>query len=386
MSNHYKLEITDYLTVILKKKKLLILIFFSTLFVAYGYTFFFIEKQYDATATIIPNGQSPLTGVSSLVKNISNVLPVGLGNINQESELDLYNTVIYSRTSMENLINQFDLKTLYKIKKTGEAVKIIRKIITTKVTMENAFEITTRTKTPQLASDMTNYIVDHLNKKIIELNVSKSKENRMFLEKRFLEIKENLAKSENILKKYQNQMGILNATDQMKFTLEAYSKLESELASKQIEYRVLNKIYGSNSSNVVSSRIALNEYKRKLENLKKGKDQNSTLIGLDSLPEIALDYYRLFRDVKINEEMLHFILPLYEQSKFEEQKDIPILQIVDPAIPPEKKAFPPRTLFAGFMASIILLFSISLLILKENLAKTNNPKILAIKRELIPFL
>ena len=382
---HYKLEFLDLLEIIAKRKKELISVFFLSLFLSYGIVYFFVEKQYDAKATIIPMGQNSLAGISSLMKNISSVLPIGLGKINQESETDLYNILIYSRTFVEHLNDQFKLQTLYKIKKRDDLHKVIRKMIKTEVTMENAFSIRVRTKNPHLASDIANYIVKYLNIKIIELNVSKSKENRKFLEKRYYEIRSNLEKSEDTLRDFQGRMGIFNVSEQARSTIESFAKLESELAVKQIEYQVVSRIYGYSSPNASNAKIAISEYEKKLKKMKVGQDKSISIVGIDSLPEKALLYYRLYREVKINEEMLHFILPLYEQSKFEEQKDIPILQVIDPAIPPEKKSYPPRLLIAGLLACLSTFTLYSFFIVHGIFVQSNNPKIIYIRRELFRF-
>ncbi|MFW6221387.1 MAG: GumC family protein [Fibrobacterota bacterium] len=382
---NYKIEFLDYVSLLLKHKKTLFLTFFISLFTAYGFVFFFIEKEYEATAVIIPKGSNSLAGISSVVKNISSVLPVGLGSIDQETEMDLYNTIIYSRTSIEEIIDRFGLQEVYKIKERHEAIKLTREIIKTKITIDNAYEISVRAKTPQLASDMTNFIVKHLNDKIVDLNVSKAKADREFLEKRYVDINENLEKSENVLKRYQEKTGVFEASNQVRSTIDAFSKLESELAAKQVEYRVLKRIHGANTPIVDRARVSVNEFKNRVDALKNGKENSSSLLSIDSIPQKALSYYRLFRNVKINETMLEFVLPMYEQAKFEEQKMTPILQVIDYAVPPERKAYPPRTLFSGVVAIISVLFVICYLTFKEYVLNSKHPKIIHLKKELFSF-
>lgn len=375
MSEHSKIEFMDYLILIVKWKRVLIAVFFISLITSYLCIRFFIKPQFDATAVIIPSEQTPLTGITSLVKNFSAALPGGLASLDKETEMDLYNTILYSRTSIENLIDTFDLQKQYKIKKRSDAIKTIRKMIKTKITLNNAYEINVRSTTPQLAADITNYMVNYLNQKIIELNVSKAKDNRLFLEERYGEIKENLKNAEDSLKQYQEKTGVFEAESQTRTTIETFARLESEIAAKQVELTVLKKIYGENSPIVNNAKISVDEYQKKLEKFKKGQDQSSMLLSLESLPIKALNYYRYYRDVRIYNEMLEFIIPLFEQSKFDEQKMIPILQVIDYAVPPEKKSFPPRTLMSGVIACMITLLIISYLIVKEVIISSNNPKI-----------
>ncbi|HEX2959975.1 MAG TPA: hypothetical protein VHO70_24275 [Chitinispirillaceae bacterium] len=376
------IEFIDFLAIAIKHKITLILIFIISLLTSYGLIYFFVQEQFDAETVIIPSGQNSLAGVSSLVKNISSVLPIGIGDVNKESEMDLYNTIIYSRTAIETLIENFKLKEMMKIQRREDLHKAVRKMITAEVTMENAFSITVRSNSRQLASDMANFIVEYVNQKIVELNSAKSKNNRQFLEKRYQIISDSLTRAENALKQFQETEGVFDASEQVNSTIDVFSKLESDLASKQIEYSVMSQIYGSTSPNASTAKIAIDEYRRKIELIKSGKEKRLSVVTIDSLPQKALQYYRYYRDVKINEEMLKFIIPLYEQSKFDEQRDIPILQVIDKAIPPEKKAYPPRTLLSLFIACITLLFSIVFIVFNELFLESENPRIVALKKSL----
>ncbi|MCZ7614320.1 MAG: hypothetical protein M5T52_12495 [Ignavibacteriaceae bacterium] len=48
-------------------------------------------------------------------------------------------------------------------------------------------------------------------------------------------------------------------------------------------------------------------------------------------------FLRLYRDIEIYTAILEFIVPIYEQAKLEEQKNIPVLQVIDYGVVPEKK-------------------------------------------------
>lgn len=383
---HFKIDVFDIISIILKSKKILIFIFLVTLILSYGLIYFYVEKQYDSSATIIPSGQNQLAGISSLVKNFSSMLPAGLSSINKESEMDLYNVIIYSRSCIDNLIDTFDLQTLYKIKKREKAIKVIRSIIKTSITMDNAYTIRVRTLKPELASEMTNYLINYLNSKIIELNVSKSKSNRVFLEKRYQEICLNLQNAEDSLKHYQEAFGVLDANNQIKYSIEIFAKLESDLAAKQVEYNVLSQIYGAEAPSVNNAKLSMREFEKKLRNLKIGQDKNSTLIGLNMLPQKTLEYYRYYRNVKISESILEIILPIYEQSKIEEQKNIPVLQVIDYAVAPEKKSYPPRSFAAGLISMMTVIFAACVLVFKQIAQSySGNPRFNNLKKELLTF-
>ena len=68
-------------------------------------------------------------------------------------------------------------------------------------------------------------------------------------------------------------------------------------------------------------------------------------------------YVRLMRDYEIQNKLLEFIYPIYEQARIEEQKDMPVVLVVDTAIPPQKKSSPKRVLIVigAFLISFFFL-------------------------------
>ncbi len=273
----------------------------------------------------------------------------------------------------------------YKADNIDETIKIVSKDIDADETDKGAYKITVRASSAKKAADMTNYIVKKLNSTLVELNTAKAKENRLFLENRYTEIKNNLFNSEDSLVKFEKMSGLIFAEDQAKTSVEAYTKLESEVASKQIELSILTKIFGENSLQVQQAKIAAEEYKNKIENLKSGKDKSDLLLPIDNLPQKAMDYLRYYSEVEINKTLMEFIVPLYEQSKFEEQKSIPYIQVIDKGVAPAKKSFPPRILLTAIITLFILMFSFIFIIIREKIIHTENDKVKFITRNIFHF-
>lgn len=387
MQEKNNLELIDYLILLVKWKRLLIILAVLSLSISYACIYFFIPEGFDAKALIVPSEQDSNGGLSSLLKGFSS-LPIGgnVGNLAKNKNIDLYNTIIYSRTNLETIIKKFNLISNYGAQNMEEAVKILKGNIKTSTTEENAFEITARGGSRQQAADITNFIVDQLNQRIIDLNVSKSRDNRMFLETRYNDIKKNLKIAEDSLKKFQMSSGMFQPEGQTKVIFEAYSKVESQLAEKQIELSVYEKILGKDVPQVKQLQLLVDEYKQKVEKMKNNTDGNQDMfLSLNSLPEKGMTYLRLYRDTKIYNTMLEFIIPLYEQSRFEEQKDLPILKVIDRAIPPEKRSYPPRSLVALIITIIILSFVSIIILLRETVKNSSNPKVKFLREELRIF-
>jgi uncharacterized protein involved in exopolysaccharide biosynthesis len=72
------------------------------------------------------------------------------------------------------------------------------------------------------------------------------------------------------------------------------------------------------------------------------------------------------------QRILEFVLPIYEQAKIDEQKDIPVLLVLDKAVPPEKKTKPQRSLIVLLFSFLTLIFSIAMSFLMQGIKKLHD--------------
>jgi uncharacterized protein involved in exopolysaccharide biosynthesis len=55
-----------------------------------------------------------------------------------------------------------------------------------------------------------------------------------------------------------------------------------------------------------------------------------------------MEYLRRYREVKYYETIFELVAKQYEMAKMDEARDVAVIQVLDPAIPPEKKSRPQR--------------------------------------------
>ncbi len=82
---------------------------------------------------------------------------------------------------------------------------------------------------------------------------------------------------------------------------------------------------------------------------------------------------------------LEFELPLYEQAKFQEQKNVPILQVIDYAVPHKRRSYPKRILTAGIITIGILLIAFIFVYIKENQELNENEKFSYIRKNIFKW-
>jgi tyrosine-protein kinase Etk/Wzc len=387
MAQYRGLDFLDYLVLMVKWKRFLIILTLMSLLFGYLAVYFLIPPQYDSSATIVATEDTQMNPLSAMAGGLSD-LPLnflGFGGMTSSAKYDLFTTIIYSRTNLERMIDKFELKNDYGIESTEKTIKLLKSLIKVEITDELAYGITIRSVSPEKSAEMTNYLVEIVNKDVIELNVKKAQENRKFLEDRYNEVLTNLSNAEDSLRLFMERTGMLEAENQTKSIIEMYAKLESDLAVKQIELAVTEKVIGKTSQQANNLRLTVQEFKNRINDYIYGKGKNNILLPLNELPQNILEYYRYFRAVEISNAMIGFIIPLYEQAKFEEVKAVPVLQIIDYAVPPEKKNYPPRTLYALLLTIVVFSIATLIIFLRELLKQTSNEKVKFIRSEAFNF-
>lgn len=380
----------DFLVILVKWKKFFISLFIISMVLSYLAIYFFVDARYNASALLLPSGEENSTGFNGLLQNLTSIQG-NLGQLTSSSDVDMYNSIINSRSVLEKVISKFDLIKVYKMDTTAvdykeQTLKALRGNIDADLNDDGmTYHITVTAPKPELAADMTNFIIKLLNSKIIELKSKKSKDNRIYLGKRVDEVKDSLKFAENKMRKFQEKTGMFSAEDQTKALLEQLANLQATLASKQVELSVFKKLYGVNSAQVYNSRIAVNEFEKKLRNLSSGKDTLTALLSINELPERILRYFRLYRDIQIYTNILEFELPLFEQAKFAEQKDVPILQVIDTAIPPAKRSYPKRVITAFIISMGIFMLAFIFVYIRENENLMSNEKFTYVRHNILKW-
>ena len=115
--------------------------------------------------------------------------------------------------------------------------------------------------------------------------------------------------------------------------------LHSQIASREIQLEALNLYSTPQNTDVKRLITELSALKNHLLQIEKGSDKKS---NPENTQQEALQAYR---NMKVQDSLLEAFAKQYELSKLDESKDGPLIQVVDPATPPERRSSPKRTQF-----------------------------------------
>lgn len=221
-------------------------------------------------------------------------------------------------------------------------------------------------KNKEFAKEMVEFLLEELNKINIELSITNAKNNREFIENRYIQSKNDLAKAEDTLKAFQQIYGI--APDlQIKASAQSVFTLEAELKAEEVKLDVIKQMLSSDQPEVKLQEAKVNSLRSKINGIETSTDLNDFL-RLGNSPIIAMSYLRLQREIEIQTKILSFIMPLYEQAKIEEKRETPSILVLEKPYVAERKEKPKRltmvivTLFGSlfFMSVLVILYEMKI--------------------------
>lgn len=355
----------DYIYILYKWKKFLLinLLIVAILSVTYS---LLIPLDYKATATVMipPETQTGFGGLSSLLGGKSSLASMGsrmfgLTNASEDVLLGLIN----SRSALVKIIKEFNLVEYYEITDNNmdKVLKAFRNDISADPNEFGMIDFTVVNKDPEVSAAIANYMVKLVDSLNIKFNIERAKNNRGFIEQRYFQNISDLKKAEDSLFKFQKKYGIVAVPEQLEVTVKAAAEIEAQLFKKEVEAYFIEQTYGINSIQYAGIKAEIDLLKRKVQELKNSKDLSSgsnILYPFKQMPNIAIEYLRVFREVTIQESILEIVMPMYEQAKVEEQKSIPTILLIDEAVPPQLKYSPKR---AVIVLGLLFLFSFFLI-------------------------
>ncbi|MCK6614487.1 MAG: Wzz/FepE/Etk N-terminal domain-containing protein [Ignavibacteriaceae bacterium] len=360
----------DYLGVMYKWKSLILSIVIFITAVSVVISYLIPEKFKASTVVVVPQGtEMGLGGLTGLLGGKSSTAALGakLFGISSSSE-DMLLGILNSRTSLVHVVERYNLAEYYEID-DGNTDKILRAFTKDVVFSPNEWgmiEIEVINEDPKLAAEMANYFVvllDSLNRKI---NVEQATNNRLFIEKRYLQNVLDLKNAEDSLYIFQKKYGVFAVPEQLEAAVKASAELESQIVKQEIALLLMQEQFGKTSQQAALVEAELKLLKNKVSELKlsdKLSNPSNVFLPFKEVPSLTLQYFRYFREIEIQSKILEVVLPLYEQAKVEEQKSLPTVMVLDPAVPPMLKDSPKRMLivlfgfFISFFGVAVIVFT-----------------------------
>ena len=347
----------QYFSILLRWKRFIVINFIIVSVVALVISLL-LPKYYKATASLLPPKQPDIFGSlgasGSLLKGLGGLGK--LGGLGQKSSVYNYFAILHSRTTMENVVRKFGLISVYDISDSSmeKTIKALEANVAFEEQSDDNITVEVFDRDPSRAAEMANYFVAVLNEVSIRLGTQEARNNREFVESRVNEARLALRLAEDSLRRFQEESGLIISPEQTS-GVDAVATLYGMKVKKEIEVAIMKHSVSTDNSSLQQVRAELAELDKKVS----------------TLPKIGIASLRLYRDVIVQQKILEFLIPLYEQAKIDERKDLPVLLVLDKAVPPERKSKPQRALIVLFASFFALSISILLAFMFHGIAKIN---------------
>ena len=362
-----EINLFDYLIVLLKRKRLIMGITFGAAIIT-AIISLIMPPIYRAETKILPpqQGSSMATQFLSQLGSAAGLIGGAVGGaVGIKTPNDLYIGLLKSRLVLDGVIDRFKLMELYKTKSRENARRGLADTLKARDDKKSGIiTIGVEDKDPKRAADMANAFVEELKNMNKGLAVTEAGQRRLFFEEQLKDTKEALIKAEDSMEGFQERTGAIKIDEQAKAVIEGIANLRAQIAAKEVGLKVMRTYATPQNPDIQRAEEELRGLRIELRKLEaKGGGQNpDPLMPTGRIPALGTEYIRKLREFKYQEALYEILLKQYEAARLDEARDAAIIQVIEKAIPPEKRVKPKRkqmvmiATFSGLFFSVFAAF------------------------------
>ena len=382
-------NLLEYFLVIVKWRRLIywpIIIIFVLSIV----TVFILPERWEADTTLIPvEGDSNSLELNMLMG--ANI-PGGLtGLLGQATPGERLITLLKSRRVLGAIVDEHNLLADYGVDSRELAIELLRDNVESELTRDGALVISVEASSALGASDMANSLGRELDKVNRENQQIQAGELADFLKVRMESVQQGIEEKVLIIQRFQQEKGIVDVSAQTTALFELTQRLVQELALLEVKLGVASRRLHPDHEESQLLQMEIDELKAQLFEIVGSGGQNKSATyaamgpSIREWPNLALEYGQLVLELKVDEQVLSFLAAQLEDAKLGKAQDIPTLNVLDPAVVPEIRSSPNRTLILIISVVLTLCLSVITTFIIEvvsSLSENNRKNLRAIRREL----
>lgn len=311
---------------------------------------------FTSVARIMPPQQQQSSGFAAMLGQLGG-LAAAAGAV--KSPNDLYVGLLESRTIGDRLIERLKLKERYKSETMDDARLRLASASTISSDKKSGFiSIGTSDKEPQFAADMANAYVEELAKLTQTMALTEASQRRLFFQQQLKDAADQLAVAEGGLRNTQEKTGMIQPEAQVQAIISSVAQLKGQIAAKEVQLNGMRTFAAAGNPDLQRTEQELGGLKGQLAKLEKSRpsDEGDFMVPTAKIPEVGVQYVRSVRSVKYHETIFELLAKQFELAKVDEAKQSTVIQLLDKAIPAERKSKPSRALItlAGVAIGAVL--------------------------------
>lgn len=289
-----------------------------------------LPAAYTARTVLLPPQQQSGLAASQLGSIASLGSLAGISS-SLKNPIDQYVGLLQSRTVADRIIDKFGLLELYDAKIREDARQALS--VKTEISVgrkDGLLTIEVTDREPERAAAMANEYVAELRRLSSELAITEAQQRRKFFESQLEATKDRLTTAQRTLEQSGFSQRSLRA--EPKAAAEQYASTQARVQASEVRLRMLQSTLTDKAPEVVSQVAQLSTLRARLAELERSLQTDGD----------NQDYLTAYREFKYQETLFELLARQFEIAKADESRDGALIQVVDPATPPERRSSPKR--------------------------------------------
>jgi tyrosine-protein kinase Etk/Wzc len=332
---------------------------------------FILPVRYEAKVVLLPPAQnssvaSALLGQLGNLGGLGSLASLAGGNLGIKNPADMYVSLITSRTVEDAMIHRFNLMQEYREKRMSDTRKELeRRTTVTAGTKDGLIRLSIEDHSAARAAELANGYVEEFRKLSASLAITEAARRRLFFERQLEQSKASLAAAEDAMTKTERSTGVLEIDAQARALIQSAAILRGQVAAKQVQIEGMRSFAAEDNPELVLAKQELAALQSQLAQIAGSQQDPGSDINLSKgrVTQAGMEYIRRYRELKYQETVYELLAKEFEIAKLDEAREGSIVQVVDTAVPPDRKSSPHRLLIvlgSTFLAFFAAAFWVSL--------------------------
>ena len=331
-----EISLLDLLQVVAENLRLLIVGPLAAGLLALAYTFT-IAPTFTASTKFMPPQQQQ-SGAAAMLSSLGALGGLAGAATGIKNPADQYVAFMKSRSVLDAMVDRFKLMDRYEAKFREDARKTLETSSVIASGKDGLISVDVDNKDPQVAAQLANAYVEELGRLLNRLAVTEAQQRRLFFEKQLANAKDNLVKSEQALKASGVNSSVLKASPTA--AVEGLAKLKAGITAQEVKLASMRGYLTETAPDFKQAQTELAAMRGQMARAESEEPAAAGAKGADS------DYISKYREYKYHETLFELFAKQYEMARVDESREGAVIQVLDPAQPPEKKSKPKKATIA----------------------------------------
>lgn len=339
----YSFGLIDFVEILARQGRRLVVLTIGVGIASAGISLI-LPAWYRSEATVFgPEEVSEARRVLTTLRSLS--IPGVRQNVGVASP-ETFLAILESRRLRERIVEQFDLVKALRAKGVEDALRKLGKRVWVGLENTGVIRVTVEDRDRQRAAAIANAMIEELDKINVEIRIYKARRARQHLETQLQVTRERLATAEDSLARFQRENLAVSIDEQARAAVQSVAELEARAIQLRIRKGIAEDYQTTSNPELRAITRELAELEARLSEAEIGSGEVTSpgQIPLAALPDLGIRLARLLREVKVGEALLALLAEDCEEARLAEARETPVVQVLDQAVPAERRARPRRTI------------------------------------------